>query len=132
MQIQKNETTPVRTRTKNGLTVHFIGNGYEHLTMPECQAVMTSEQKRFITSRQGNGWTDAQKLRRAQEFVDENQTLLTSTDPDIADDAQTLRDQLDWEKAYEIVNGDPTAMQRYGHPGDWGSTEVDRILDENE
>ena len=37
-----------------------------------------------------------------------------------------------WDKAYEIVIGDPDKMQKYGHPDDWGSETVDEILDEHE
>ena len=74
MTIQRSETLPVRTRTKAGLTVHFIGHGYEHLTMQECETVLTPEQKEFIATRK---WSEANKLARAQEFVDENLNAVT-------------------------------------------------------
>ena len=37
-----------------------------------------------------------------------------------------------WDRAYEIVNGDPDKMQKYGHPDDWGPETVDKILSERE
>ena len=39
--------------------------------------------------------------------------------------------QDDFEKAMDIVDGDPDKQQRYGHPDDWGSETVSEILDEH-
>ena len=33
-----------------------------------------------------------------------------------------------YHRAFELVNGDPDAMLRYGHPGDWDHIIVDQIL----
>ena len=58
-------------RRGNAVFIFLDTNPYANATWEEVLPLLSPEQLRFINTRQG--WTDAQKLRQARDFAEENE-----------------------------------------------------------
>ena len=132
LAILANHSNRVSHINKNGFIIFVRESGYCSLLETqgphEPAAIIHNDDFRSEI------WTVEAALRYAEFLIAEKERE-EMTEERIRENYSFGNDDLEdvsldtrYQRAFDLVNGDPDAMLRYGHPGDWDHIIVDQIL----